>query len=209
MKRYSIMFPFPVRPLLVTPFRSFCAALSLFAAMAGNSSAAVILRIDISNLSTTTITATGANAQNDDIDETYLNEGILLLGFFSSEPGPTIPDSFDFSELYSPGGRFEFTTLFLAAVSGANEVDLNIAGSGFSTNDFSTSEAAFTGSATVDFSRLAAYLVPGSRGDILAGDAFYNTVVIGQWEIIPEPGSFALALVPVFAGLLRRKRMSP
>lgn len=198
------MFPFPVRNTL--SLRRLLAGLCLAAALTTTSSAAVVLTIDITNLSATTITATGANAQNNDIDETYLNEGFLMLGFFSSEPGPTIPDSFDFSNLYSPGGNFAFTSLFLAAVSGSQEVDLNIAGSGFSSNDFSTSEAAFTGSATVDFSGLAAYLVPGSTGNILAGDMFYNTVVIGQWQIIPEPNAVALTLVPAALGLLRRRR---
>ena len=199
------MFPFPVRSTLRHLFVSLCLA----SALTATGAAAVVLRIDITNLSATTITATGANAQNNDIDETYLNEGFLMLGFFTSEPGPTIPDFLDFSDLYSPGGNFEFTSLFLAAVSGSQEVDLNIAGSGFSSNDFSTTEAAFTGSATVDFSGLAAYLVPGSTGDILAGDAFYNTVVIGQWEIIPEPSAMALAFFPLGLALLRRKRRQP
>jgi len=198
------MFPFPVRNAL-SP-RRLLAGLCLAAALTATSSAAVVLTIDITNLSATTITATGANAQNNDIEETYLNEGFLMLGFFSSEPGPTIPDSFDVSNLYSPGGNFAFTLLFLAAVSGSQEVDLNIAGSGFSYNDFSTSEAAFTGSATVDFSGLAAYLVPGSTGNILAGDFRYNTVVIGQWQIIPEPNAVALAFAPAALGLLRRRR---
>lgn len=198
------MFPFPVRNAL-SPRRLF-AGLCLAAALTATSSAAVVLTIDITNLSATTITATGANAQNDDIDDTYLDEGFLMLGFFSSEPGATIPDSFDFSDLYSPGGNFAFTSLFLAAVSGSEEVDLNIAGSGFSSNDFSTSLPAFAGSATVDFSGLAAYLVPGSTGDILAGDAFYNTVVIGQWQIIPEPNTTLLAFVPAALALLRRRR---
>ncbi len=58
----------------------------------------------------------------------------------------------------------------------------------------------------MDFSGLAAYLVPGSTGDILAGDMFYNTVVIGQWQIIPEPNAVALTLVPAALGLLRRRR---
>lgn len=204
MKRCRTMFPFLVRTS--HSLRRLFTGLCLAAALTATSSAAVVLTIDISNLSATTITATGAHAQNDDMDETYLSEGFLMLGFFSSEPGPTIPDFLDFSDLYSPGGNFEFTSLFLAAVSGSQEVDLNISGSGFSTNNFSTSLPAFAGSATVDFSGLAAYLVPGSTGDILAGDAFYNTVVIGQWQIIPEPNAVALTLVPTVLGLLRRRR---
>jgi hypothetical protein len=165
-----------------------------------STSAAVILTIDISNPAAVRIEATGAHAQNDDIDSTYMLQGVLLLGVFSSNPGWNVPDYLDDSDLYSPGGTFAYSDLYY------DGVDLNITGTNLSTQDFSTTEPAFEGYAIVDFSAVAHLLIPGTTGDILAGDMWDSTVVIGQYLIIPEPGTSLLALASVGLLLGRRRR---
>jgi hypothetical protein len=176
----------------------------LFTASAGK--AAVILTIDISNPSATVFSATGAFAQNNDIDSTFLNEGFTLLGFFNA-PADGGPNYFDTSTLYSPGGSFAYTTLFVISISGT-DLDLNIAGSGFSTQDFSVSEPALSGIAFADMTDWLPYLTVGKTGDILAGDLFYNTVTIGQYQVIPEPSTMSLLLASfvLLAGILRWRR---
>lgn len=150
----------------------------------------LILTIDITNPAEVIFSATGAFAENDDIDDTFLSEGFTLLGFFHSDVSAD-PEYFDESTLYSPGGNFAYTTLFTAAISGS-EIDLNIAGSGFSTQDFSTTSPAFTGFAIADLRSWMSNLSAGTTGNILAGDASYNTVVIGQFQIVPEPSVISL-----------------
>jgi hypothetical protein len=158
--------------------------------------AAVILTIDVTDPEKVLFTATGAHAQNNDV-ETSVGQGFTLLGFFNQEVDYDYT-SFDRSNLKSPGASFAYGDLFVASISGDGR-DLNIAGSGFVSQDFSATEAAFTGSARIDLSAWMSTLTPGTTGDILAGDAFYNTVVIGQYQIIPEPGTISLL---IGAGLL-------
>lgn len=174
---------------------------------APRASAAVILTIDISNPAQTVLTATGAFAQNDDVDDTSLNEGFTLLGIFNSAASSG-PDFFDTSTLFSPGGNFAYTNLFVVTMSG-DDLDLNIAGSGFSTQDFSVTAPAFTGAATADFTDWLPFLTPGATGNILAGDPTYSTVIIGQYAVIPEPGTVALLIAGgcLFAGLFRRRSL--
>lgn len=158
---------------------------------------AVILTIDITDPRAVLFKATAAHAQNDDIDETNVSQGFTLLGFFNREVDYDFT-SFEDSELYSPGAPFAYGDLFVASISG-EERDLNIAGSGFYYQDFSTTEAAFTGLALIDLSDWMSTLTPGTTGDIVAGDTFHHTVIIGQYQIIPEPGTISLL---VGAGLL-------
>lgn len=157
---------------------------------ASPASAAIVLTIDISTPAATTLSATGAFAQNDDTD-TMLQEGFTLLGFFNSTAsgGPQFVDS---SSLFSPGGSFAYTTFFVVSITGNDDLDLNITGSGFSTQDFSTALPAFVGSATADFTDWLPLLQAGHTGDILAGDPFNNTVIIGQYAVIPEPATWTL-----------------
>lgn len=158
---------------------------------ASPASAAIILTIDISNPAAATFSATGAFAQNDDIDDTFLNEGFTLLDFFSSSAIGS-PKYFDISTLRSPGGNFAYTTLFVVSITGNDDLDLNIAGSGFSTQDFSITAPAFINSATANLTSWLPFLQAGHTGDILAGDPTYNTVIIGQYTVIPEPATWLL-----------------
>jgi hypothetical protein len=164
------------------------------------SSAAVILTIDITDPSSVRISGTGAFAENDDLDSTTMLEGFLLINFFDSDPGWDVPDYLEESELYSPGGTFEYTDLYY------DGRDLNIVGGNFSSQDFSTTEAAFEGYAIADFSDVAHLLTAGRTGNIYAGDMWNSTVIIGQYEIIPEPSVSLLALGSVAVMLGRRRR---
>lgn len=179
----------PLPRFLLAPLLALCALVPV--------QGAVILTIDITDLRAVLFKSTAAHAQNDDIDETYLSEGFTLLEFFNADVDYDMID-FDTSTLDSPGGNFAYTTLFPTAINSLN-VDLNIAGSGFSTQDFSTSAPAFTGFAVADLRAWMSGITLGTTGNILAGDASYNTVIIGQYQIIPEPGTISLL---VGAGLL-------
>jgi len=180
----------PLPRFLLAPLLALCALVPV--------QGAVILTIDITDPRAVLFKATAAHAQNNDIDETYLSEGFTLLGFFNADVDYDMTDFKTPSTLYSPGGNFAYTTLFPTAIDSLN-VDLNIAGSGFSTQDFSTSSPAFTGLAVADLRAWMSGITLGTTGNILAGDASYNTVIIGQYQIIPEPGTISLL---VGAGLL-------
>jgi hypothetical protein len=175
-----------------------CAAFLLAALLAPlKASAAVILVIDISNPALVTFTATNANAQNND-DESWLQEGISLIGFFSSSVADSSLYFFETpSNLWSPGGNFAYSTL--ASINFADPfsstyLDLSIFGSGFSTQDFSTNAPALTGYAEAGLSAWVAQLpTPGTTGDIYSSDGIdFSGPVIGQYVVIPEPSSAAL-----------------
>lgn len=163
----------------------------------------VILIIDITNPALVTFTATGAFAENDDIDDTYLSEGFTLMSFFRPEVSFD-EEYFDTSTLDSPGGNFSYTVLFPTGIL-SPQVDLNIAGSGFSTQDFTTTAPAFTGFATVDLRHWMPYIAGGTTGNILAGDALYNTEIIGQFQVVPEPGVVWLFVVAALFLIFRRR----
>ncbi len=181
-----------------------------FLASSAISRAEVILRIDISDPSRVIFTATGAFAQNDDFD-TYLNSGFTLIGFLSAEPDDLQAFFETPSELYSPGGNFAYTEVLNMSFTDfmGPYTDLNVFGSGFSTQDFSTAEAALYGSAEVDLSPWISLLTLGV-GDIYAGDGGLGTgPLIGQYEVIPEPAALPLAAAGgtmVLLHFARRKR---
>lgn len=181
-----------------------------FLASSPTSHAEVILRIDISAPSRVTFTATGAFAQNDDFD-TYLNSGFTLISFFSVEPGDLQAFFETPSDLYSPGGNFAYTEVLNMSFTNfmGPYTDLNVFGSGFSTQDFSTSEAALYGSAEIDLSPWISLLTLGT-GDIYAGDGgFGSGPLIGQYEVVPEPAALPLAAAGAAMAWLhftRRKR---
>lgn len=177
------------------------------------SPAAVILVIDVSDPSQVTFTATNANAENND-DESWLQEGISLIGFFQSSVAD--PSLYDFdapSNLWSPGGNFAYTTLVSINFTdpfSLTYLDLSIFGSGFSTQDFSTSAPALTGSATADLSAWLAFLpAAGTTGDINSGDGVsFEGPVIGQYAVVPEPSTTGLLVCSGLLCLARARRQS-
>lgn len=175
------------------------------------SPAAVILVIDISDPSQVTFTATDANAQNED-DESWLQEGVSLIGFFQASIADSSLYYFETPpNLWSPGENFAYSTLtsinFFDPFSDTY-LDLSIFGSGFSTQDFSTSAPALTGSSTADLSDWLPFLpAPGTTGNIYSGDGLsFEGPVIGQYSVIPEPSAAGLLACGGFLSLVRAKR---
>ncbi len=166
-------------------------------ALPSTARAEIILIVDISNPNQVTFTATGAPAQNNDPDS-FLMEGISLLSFFTATVDDPAIYFFDDTNLFSPGGAFPYTDLVTMDFSGGvHYVDLSIFGSGFSSQDFSTSLPALTGTATADLAVWSAYFpAAGTTGDIFSGDGIsFSGPVIGQYLVIPEPSAAALLVV--------------
>lgn len=182
---------------LILFFVSFCGA---------KSSAAVVLTIDITDLSKVKFTGTTALAQNNETDMRTL-DGIVLVGLFSKNPvSNNVPASTSSSSLRSTGGSSALKEFYTGGYAG-NVLNLNLAGTDLTTHDFSTSQRAFTGSALANFSSVAAgSLVVGKTGDIWSGSALDSKVVIGQFLIIPEPGMPILVLVGFGMMALGRRR---
>ena len=177
----------------------------LFLAGSPVSRAAVILRIDISDPTQVVFTATGAFAQNDD-EETDLAAGLTLVDFFSSEPDD-VQAYFDPADLWSPEGWFAYEGVLNTSFSSmlGPYTDLNLFGSGYSTQGFSTSQAALTGSAVVDLSEWIALIRLGS-GNVYAGDGFNSGPIIGQYEVIPEPTVLSAVAAGMALLLAARRR---
>ncbi len=197
--------------------------LLIWAAAIHSVSAQSLLTINDSNPSAVIITATGANAGVNYSGNTA-NDGVDLLQFFTLNEfnmsfgqdltgtltGGNIGVSYD--DVYSDnestsGGNYFDMELY---------VDNNSPGEG-NTETFSTSQPAFSGSWTIDFSALgvtgAALPTPGSTGSIMSGFSGSPGDIIGQWEIqaAPEPGTTSLALAgfAVTAIAMFRQRRRP
>ena len=167
--------------------------------------AAVVMTIDITDLSKMKFTGTTAFAQNNETEMSTL-DGIVLVGLFSKNPGSGVPEYFTSSSLKSPQSNMAFTDFYDGGYAGS-VLNLNLAGTDLSTHDFSTSSRALTGTALANFSGVAAgSLVVGKTGDIWSGSALDSKVVIGQFLIIPEPGLSMLALVGFGIVVVRRRR---
>lgn len=170
-----------------------------------------LLVIDISNPAGTTFVSTFALPANNDIDGTWLQEGFTLADFFAASVEDSSPVFFDSSSLASPGGAFDYTEMLSVDFEGGtNYRDLNVFGSGFSSQDFSTALPAFSGSAAVDWTDWIAVLPTiGTTGNIYSGDSDSNMygVLLGQYVVVPEP---AVPLLLVLGGwlMLRRYRVS-
>ena len=178
----------------------------VFACLLGaKSPAAVVMTIDITNLAQVKFTATTAFAQAEEMNTDML-DGIVLVGVFSKNPGSGVPEVVTSSNLRSPGATVSFREFYDGGYAGG-VLNLNFAGTDLSTHDFEVTKRAFTGTATANFSAVAAgSLVVGKTGDIWAGSALDGRVVIGQFLIIPEPGSAMLGVAGVGLVMVRRRR---
>jgi hypothetical protein len=192
--------------------RLWCAAVLLLCLvlMPHSGQAAVLLIIDISDPHAVTFTATGAHAQNDD-DESFLLEGISLIGFFQASVSDSTLYYLSSSSLRAPEGDFPYSTLtsinFFDPVS-SEYFDLSIFYDAFSEQGFSTSAPALTGSAVADLHDWIAHLpAPGTTGNIYSGDGIMFTgPMIGQYSVIPEPSAAGLLLGAALLAGWRRRR---
>ena len=184
-------------------------ALALLGLTVSAGRAAVILVIDITDPANVTFTATGAHAENDDPD-TWLMYGFTLTGFFDSSVEDWDIHYFDESDLYSPEGNFEYTDFTSIDFSGgSNYVDLNIFGSGFSEQGFSTTAPAFTGSAVADLRGWIAQIMGGGTvGSIYTDSEEQYGILIGEYQIVPEPTTMMAVLLGLgVMGMWQRRRV--
>lgn len=171
-------------------------------------SAATLIYVDVSDISAVTFTAV---ANNSDIDNDWYDTsgGITLLGFLvpAFNIGPTA-----LSGNLSPSGTNETYNQFETPSSDGSDLagtDLSLfTEGGTDTQTFDTSTIALTGQAQADFSYNPAGLpTPGSTGYIAAGrDSPLQ--VIGEYLVVPEPGTSALLFasgVLAFLALKRRR----
>jgi hypothetical protein len=193
----------------------------LFVIAGFTANATLLLEVDVSNPSSVTLTATGANADAPD-SSFNVADGFNLLDFFTGSvslpPGQTMPIT---SGLFSYGQNTAYSHWFTDSYSGFGR-DLNIwkssiASSSSPTQVFKTQHPSFTGLTTIDLSTWAGLLPSvGTISDIRPGYTYteYGTPkplgpVIGQWAVIPEPSTFALVfgiLALVVGGTCRFRR---
>lgn len=157
--------------------------------------AAVVLTIDVSDPAAVVITATGNGASDDSSFD--ILEGFNLIGFLTSDYAglQDFPAGVGTLAFSSGGdidgsyyGNFTFT-----------DDNVTLYGNGGGTATITTGVAPFTGSSVFDWAAdLTSYLPgPGAFGDIQGGDLSPVGPVFGQWQVIPEPATYA-----VLGGLL-------
>jgi len=178
-----------------------------------------LLVINDADPSAVTITATGNNATVSSANTT-LYDGSEMLGFFTSALTGDIEGSLSSGTLTPSGtGTLPYDTYYVDNYSGGN-VDLNLYYFGTGPADpnestpqlFSTLQAAYSGTATADLSNETLFLpAVGAEGNVLSGWSGNVGVVIGQWQVVPEPANAGLAvglgaLAVVFGGVGLAKR---
>jgi hypothetical protein len=164
-----------------------------------------LLTVDVTDIANVTFTTTGNPASVNDSSTTY-SHGVELMDFFTSNSGFAQPATGNLK-----GGGLSLS--YISASNGGGEY-LNFHGSTFGdpSQNFTTSVAAFNGSASVDMSS-ASETLPGvgATGNIYAGNSSALGPIIGQWQVIgaapvPEPGTLALAALGGAGALVYARR---
>ena len=181
----------------------------------------ILLTINDSNPSAVTITATGVNSAVN-FDST-VNEGVDLLSFFSVDEAGMDVGQDSTGNLQGGGSEISYNAVYSdndSSAGGANfdlklYVDDTSPGSGTLEN-FSTTQAAFTGSWTFDLSSFgvdpSALPAAGTDGEILSGNSLSSVPgeVIGDWQVVssvPEPATTSLlALGALMMGVVLYRR---
>lgn len=189
------------------------AAVSL---LASNARADILVTIDITNPAAVVFTATSAAPQSSGPNVPGTS-GIDFLHFFAIEISgfalglvsqSTFATYLDSSYPYLNWNTDNYSV---------DNVDLQFYSQKTSSQHFSTSDPAFVGTGTVDFSAYAAYLpTVGATGQITdgySGNASGDSrplTVLGTYQVVPEPATWALLALGLAACLpvLRRLRKS-
>ena len=175
----------------------------------GAAQAAVILEVDVSDPTAVVFTSTDANTQNS-IENGLSNTGILLEGFFSGNVAelddPLDSGALDVFDTEGGPTRQPLDQIFVGDGPGTTPLDVNFyasIGSAFNMF-FRNGERALTGSASHDLSSLTGLPTVGTIGNIFSdqpGGGFgMSDAIIGQYSVVPEPGT-ALLMGLGFAGL--------
>ncbi|CAN5451652.1 hypothetical protein BH09VER1_BH09VER1_36070 [soil metagenome] len=158
-----------------------------------------VLTIDVTNPSAVTIVTTGSFSSADS-SATSTAEGVDLLNFFTAEISGS--GFTNYSNLVPADTMVLFDRWYIDNASGSN-VDLNLYnGNPGTPQTFTTTTPVFSGSASYNFSAFASQLplsTSGATGNVIAGDSSGDKVVLGTWQIVPEPGACGLLLL---AGLV-------
>jgi hypothetical protein len=209
----------PRRPgsIASRPLLSGLLAFGLGAFAAPHSGAAVLFLVNVSNPAAVTVTATDGKPLVSDLDFTLTNDGATLLDFFTANAGAQ-------QGLLAGGSTLKPTASIHTynawrtddySTSGGADLDLNLRSTIFDINDtqdFVTTQQAFSGSATLNLSALSAFLpAPGTTGQILSGFSDWERDrILGEYTVVPEAAPLAQAAVFGLAAgswlLLRRRR---
>ncbi len=176
----------------------------VFGAAASASDIVVVLEINATDPSAVVFTATGA-ASNAIDNSVSTNSGVTLLDLFASDIDLGFVTPASAGDLTASGATAPFNRI----VNGFSTVglrDLNMWNAGSSSDmDFNFTDAAFTGSWTIDLSG-ATFGGPGRFGFIVSDDDPANTgEIIGEWRLVPAPGGVAVLGIGGIVGLRRRR----
>ncbi len=182
-------------------------AAGLFAATFQAAAQSILININEANPSAVQFTATGnfsfANSSM------YNLFGVDLISYFTAAPAAVAGSV---TGTLTPAGTLvAYNEWFPDNLNAANNVDLNLYVTTtplFQT--FTTSGAAFSGTATINLSSLLANLpATGATGNIFSGDIRSPGALIGTWVVVPEPSVEAqLAMIGMlFAGLALFRRI--
>lgn len=191
------------------------AVLLLLSVSAAN--AQILLTVNISNPSAVTITATGTDSLAN--VEADMADGIDLLGFFKGSTGPvsfTVNSGSSLTPGTGSAGTVTYDESLSDVLSTGSNIDLNLYSDRSAPENFSTTDAAFTGTLTINLSGVASDLLPSAGvGDIKTGffgSASPNTY-IGQYQVVtssvaaPEPSAWALLFVGLTLLAICRPRL--
>lgn len=158
------------------------------------------LIIDISDLSNVTITTTGETPAYAVATPFY--NGITLNNFITE---PSVGDFGGINGYLKPARyNYDDNRLSQFDLYSRNLILSNSSATGEDTTMyFSNLEAAFTGVGTLDFSNIMGIATFASSGDIYAAG-----LVIGQYQVVPEPSSMAFGVIGLAGALLARRRGS-
>lgn len=175
----------------------------------------VLLQVDVSNPLAMAFAATGNKPALTD-SSASTSSGVTLMDFFIADAGVgnilLVPGT-----LTAAGGppAYDFAWNSDFSTGSGNETHVELYTSGPSGPQlFTTTAAAFSGSAVGDYSSFAAFLPsPGASGDIRVGDGSGGSGnILGRWTAVPEPSTIAWSLMTplglVFV-LWRRRRLTP
>jgi len=190
------------------------------------SHAAVVVTIDLTNPSAAVISSVANNSLLTVKARVHFNGGISFRNFFTADESIPITSPLAisgnwmarFANPYSYNQMITFNEVGYVRGPGRDlEIYNGLAPDHFN-QYFNTNAAPFTGSSTVDlFSFLPNLPALGATGDINVGRGFnsgfeyldeeqYNGVLIGSWQIVPEPSAISLLAVGLGIVLRRRRR---
>lgn len=202
--------------MTLTPSLTALLAAAACCAFSSTTHAANVLTIDISNPAAVTFTSTPALSETN----SSLNigtDGFTIQNFFALTV--LVPDStLATGDLMPTGSTFVYAGMGTFSFEANNGTfaagnDLSVFANGApmaGSQVFSTVTRAFNGTMVVDMSPyIAALPAAGTTGTVYSGfrssGITGHGLVVGQYSVVPEPNSIALALLGMTA-LARRKR---